>query len=117
MDFTIILLRKETLHKAKKEKKKKTQKENNADILKRISFLKFLFFWLRHGESDSYENVAVYFQWCERMEDNRQARKRNPKQENKKFLVLKKKRIHYKTKSGEWLLLSSDLKNQTNNGR
>lgn len=27
-----------------KEREKKTQKENNADILKRISFLKFLFF-------------------------------------------------------------------------
>lgn len=82
MDFTIIL-RKETLHKAKKEKKK-TQKENNADILKRISFLKFLFFWLCNGESDSYENVAVLFQWCERMEDNRQARKRDPKQDGLK---------------------------------
>lgn len=64
-----------------REEEKKTHKENNADILKRISFLKFLFFWLCNGESDSYENVAVLFQWFERMEDNRQARKRNPKQD------------------------------------
>lgn len=89
VDFIITLLRKETHHKAKTEKK--TQKENNADILK--SFLKFCSSYSREWfiwECGSL--VSMVNTW----KTNRQGRKRDPKQNGKKlnkkiqFLVLKK---------------------------
>ncbi len=111
MDFTIILLRKETLHKAKKEKKHRRK-------IMLIFWNLSLSFVLRIRESGSYENVAVLFQWCDAWKTNRQGRKRDPKQDGLKktnIFGLKEKLIHYKTKVVTAVLFRFTKK--TNNGR
>lgn len=47
-------------------------------------------FVLRIRESGSYENVAVLFQWCERMEDKQTGQKKRSKARR-----FKKKNTHF----------------------
>lgn len=76
-------------------------------------------FVLRIRESGSYENVAVLFQWCERMEDKQTGQKKRSKarrfKKKQHIFGLKEKLIHYKTKVVTAVLFRFTKK--TNNGR
>lgn len=95
-------VKEETLHKAKKEKKHRRK-------IMLIFWNLSLSFVLRIRESGSYENVAVLFRWCERMEDKQREREREKK------YFWSKKNVKYKMKMVTAALFRFTKK--TNNGR
>lgn len=117
MDFTIILLRKETLHKAKKEKKKHRRKIMLIfwNVYLSLSFCSFDFVMervihMRMWQS-SFNGVNAW-KTTDRLEKEIQSKKKN-----KTFLVLKKKNA-YIIKRKWWVTAALfRFKNKTNNGR